>query len=72
MEVDGVMRLYGDLEEECYVGQHRLLMIFVSGPGLVLWAFGIPLFFLRRLRRRREELHAVWIRGDNVEYDSEV
>lgn len=45
-EIEGVMRLYGDLEEKCYVDKHRLLMIFVSGPGLALWAFGTPLFFL--------------------------
>ena len=72
VDVDGVKRLYGDLEEECYVGQHRLLTIFVSGPGLLLWAFGIPLFFLWRLRRRRYELHQVWLAGDHISYDAEV
>ena len=48
--VEGVMRLYSDLEEQCYTGTHTVMIVLVSMPGLLCWAFGIPLFFLRRLR----------------------
>ena len=45
-ENEGFYRLYDDLEEICYRGTHFWIVGFVSIPGLILWAFGIPFFAL--------------------------
>ena len=45
------IRLYNDLEEVCYKGQHIWMVMFVSVPGLILWAFGIPFFALQQLTK---------------------
>ena len=47
--IEGVSRLYDDLEEECYTGTHLLMILTVSLPGGVAWVLGIPLFALRKL-----------------------
>ena len=44
--LEGVLRLYNDLEEICYQDSHIWILILVSIPGLILWAFGIPFFAL--------------------------
>lgn len=41
--IEGTMRLYDDLEQECYTGLHMTVIYFVAIPGLVCWAFGMPL-----------------------------
>ena len=56
MRIEDKMRLYNDLEEICLEGDHVYVTVFIAVPGLILWAIGIPLFFLRRLRLRREEI----------------
>ena len=47
--LEGVLRLYNDLEEICYQDSHIWILILVSIPGLILWAFGIPFFALHQL-----------------------
>jgi len=42
-------RLFDDLEEVCFEGTHRLMLIFVSLPGIIAWALGIPAYALRKL-----------------------
>ena len=48
-----------DMEEICYQGTHFYIMIFVSLPGLLLWAAGIPIFALIRLKKNIQELNAI-------------
>ena len=50
IEGNGVQRLYNDLEEVCFEGKHLQYVYFISVPGMILWAFGVPLlaFFLLR------------------------
>lgn len=42
-------RLYDDLEEKCYEGMHLAIVLFVSVPGLIAWAAGIPIYALIKL-----------------------
>ena len=46
-ELEGVFRLYNDLEQVCYQGTHLWIVFLVSYPGLLLWGLGIPLFALQ-------------------------
>ena len=43
IDVDGERRLAKDFEEICFQGTHWYMFIFVSLPGLVILAAGIPL-----------------------------
>lgn len=52
-EIEGKWYLYDDLEEICWGGQHLMIVFSVSIPGLLLWAFGIPLLGLYLVRRAR-------------------
>jgi len=38
VQIDGVDRLYNDLEEECFTGTHFYIFFFVSLPALLAWA----------------------------------
>ena len=48
-KLEGTYRLYNDLEEVCYKGSHIWMLVFVSAPGLIFWAFGIPFYALFEL-----------------------
>lgn len=50
VKIEGVNRLFDDLEEECYTGMHLLMILTVSTPGLIAWAIGIPLYALWKLQ----------------------
>ena len=55
LDIEGVSRLYNDLEEICYEGRHLQIVGYVSYPGLLLWAFGVPLlgyFMLKRFLKQ--------------------
>ena len=56
IRIEDRMHLYNDLEEICNTGSHLYVTVFVALPGIILWAIGIPLFFLKRLQLRREEI----------------
>ena len=55
-KIDGVSRLYNDLEEVCFTGLHLKWLFFVSVPGLIIEAFGIPLLGLYMIRRNKRLL----------------
>ena len=46
-ELEGVSRLYNDLEEVCWQNNHLMIVITVTLPGLFLWSLGIPFFALQ-------------------------
>ena len=45
-DLEGVLRLYVDLEQQCYSGSHKWIVIFVSVPGILIWALGFPVLSL--------------------------
>ena len=49
IEIEGESRLFDDLEEVCYEGNHLLILLTVSFPGLLAWAIGIPVYALIKL-----------------------
>ena len=49
--IEGTNRLYADLEEICFEGNHLLAVYCITIPGLVLWAFGMPILGLILVRR---------------------
>lgn len=68
MDIEGTLRLYDDLEQVCYRDQHLLIVIFVSVPGLLGWAFGIPYYAWRQLKANVERLGSLKIQtGDGQE-----
>ena len=50
-DIEGISRLYDDLEEICFQGRHLQVVYSVSAPGLILWAFGVPLLGFVMLKR---------------------
>ena len=56
IEIDGFFRLYEHFEQKCYRDSHKFIMIFISIPGLLLWAIGVPLLGLYSLRRFLHEI----------------
>ena len=68
--IEGTMRLFNDLEEICYQGQHTVILYTVSLPGLTLWAFGIPLLALYLIKRFRRELAENEFHSDSRIYNN--
>ena len=62
------MRLFNDLEEICYQGKHMTIVYLVSLPGMILWAFGVPLLALFLIMRQRRELEANEYHSDRSIY----
>ena len=54
--IEGVTRLYDDLGEICFEGDHLHIMLFVSIPGLIIWAFGMPFLGFVQIKRQRKQL----------------
>ena len=71
MYVDGQFRLAKDMEEICYQGTHFYIMVLVSIPGLLLWAVGIPIFALIKLKTNMKEMEEIksHIKGKNNSED---
>ena len=62
-DVEESTRLYDDLEELCFEGQHLIITFLVTFPGLILWAFGMPIlgfFMLKRFMKtlKDNEFHS--------------
>ena len=57
--IEGTLRLWDDLEQECFKGDHLAIVYAISIPGLLLWAFGAPLLGLYLIRKSREELKEI-------------
>lgn len=49
-------RLREDVSRVCYEGAHLGLSLGIALPGIILWAFGIPLFALILLLRNRKTI----------------
>jgi len=64
VNIEGVDRLYNDLEEECFTGTHFWVFFFVSLPALLAWAVGIPVFALIMLRRNLDKLKKIQEHAD--------
>ena len=47
------------MEELCFTGTHLLMVLCVSVPGLVAWAFGIPIYALIKLFRNVAALEEI-------------
>ena len=60
--------MYDDLEEECFVGTHRVIMWTISIPGLICYAFGIPLLGLYALRKFKQTLAEAKLHSDPMVY----
>ena len=58
-DIEGTWRLYDDLEEVCWTGLHGKVVFSISIPGLILWAFGMPLLGFFLVRRGRLRLQAL-------------
>lgn len=54
--------LLEDLDIRCWQGDHTVYALSVALPGLVIWAFGIPLFALGLLIHYRKRLNEIYIR----------
>jgi hypothetical protein len=46
IELDGTYYLRGDVNSECYKGNHLFFIYVVIVPSIVVWIIGIPLFAL--------------------------
>ena len=56
ISIEGEQRLFKDMEQICWQGEHLLIFYFVSIPGLVVWALGIPFYALYKLHDNRKIL----------------
>ena len=63
-DIEGTLRLYDDLEEECYTGKHLQIVYSVALPGLILYAFGMPFLGLALTKRFRKKIEAVEFHSD--------
>lgn len=55
-KIEDTYRLYDDLEQECFTGRHMSVVYTISIPGLILWAFGVPLLGYGLMERSRKEI----------------
>ena len=53
MEVDGTYRLRTDIEIVCYEGSHKLMLVIVALPSIIIWCLGIPATALVILLKNR-------------------
>lgn len=44
VDIDGVHRVYDDLEVICYSNEHKKIAIGIAFPGIIFWGLGIPAF----------------------------
>ena len=64
--IDEENRLYSDLEEKCYTGTHLWIVVLVSGPALMAWAVGIPVYALTKLRTNLKHLEKIRQRTEST------
>ena len=55
----GESRLFNDLDIVCWQGQHASFVSFVSIPAVVLWIFGLPLYFYHVLRNNEAVIRSL-------------
>ena len=59
MKVDDDYRLVDDIVNVCYKGEHLKYMGFLTLPGVILWAFGIPAFAFYLLLREKKSVDRI-------------
>ena len=69
-DIEGTWRLYDDLEEVCWKGNHLKIVFAISLPGLFLWAFGMPFLGLYMVKKSRADLAALEFHSDPAIYSS--
>lgn len=63
MEIEtGEYWLITNLSLKCWNSSHRLYMLVVGLPGLVVWVFGVPLLCLCVLIRNRRKQDEIWMK----------
>jgi hypothetical protein len=67
INIEGQSRLYKDLEQICWKGQHAYVFYCATIPGMILWAIGIPLYALYKLRANKLTLAKMRERTDRAE-----
>ncbi|KAL4490255.1 hypothetical protein ABPG72_004294 [Tetrahymena utriculariae] len=60
--IDNKLYILSDISYECYTDIHKKYIAIVCLPGLILWAFIIPLVILRNLIKNRQNLDHATIR----------
>ncbi|KAL4440783.1 hypothetical protein ABPG74_013764 [Tetrahymena malaccensis] len=60
--IDNKLYIQSDISYECYTDIHKKYIAIVCLPGLILWAFIIPLVILRSLIKNRQNLDNATIR----------
>lgn len=59
IEIEGVSRLYKDLEQECWKGTHLTAVKWMFIPTLVIWVIGFPIATLIMLKRDKEKMRQI-------------
>ncbi|EAR85092.2 transmembrane protein, putative (macronuclear) [Tetrahymena thermophila SB210] len=60
--IDNKLYIQSDISYECYTDIHKKYIAIVCLPGLILWAFIIPLIILKNLIQNRDNLDNATIR----------
>ena len=58
-EIDDTMYLEIDMSEECWTGDHLMIVSTVSIPALILWGIGMPACAIVMLHRKKYKLQEV-------------
>jgi hypothetical protein len=62
MEVDGVERLYNDLEVICYQNSHQKFISAVALPSIFIYSIGIPFVGFLAIFMNRDQLEMPLVR----------
>ena len=65
--IDDKPRLFEDLEEVCYTGTHFWIMVLVSIPAIMVWAVGIPIYALLKLKINLQQLATLKEKTENTQ-----
>ncbi|TNV88143.1 hypothetical protein FGO68_gene8974 [Halteria grandinella] len=60
--IEGISRLYYDLETVCYSGNHLVISFWVAFPSIFIYSIGIPTLGLIVLYRNRKRLNEISIK----------
>lgn len=56
MKIDDKLMLMADVHEQCFSGKHKVFLIILAIPSILVWAIGIPLLALVLLLRHRQTI----------------
>jgi hypothetical protein len=60
--IDGIDRLYKDLEVVCYEGRHNLVAYGIAMPSIIIYSIGIPFMGLMVIFKNRHQLDNVFVK----------